>query len=97
VGRFPFQRLRLHCRATGKLPLFTRSRANVLCPRGSPLTYRHDSSPDTVDVTTATLDFPDRFAPTREIWLEHKLAWEQLNENLAHYPRSSMEGQSISS
>jgi hypothetical protein len=70
----------------------------AFCARcGSPLTYRHDSSLDTVDVTTATLDFPDRFAPTREIWLEHKLAWEQLNENLAHYPRSSMEGQSISS
>jgi len=63
---------------------------------GSPLTYRHDSSPDTVDVTTATLDSPDRFAPTREIWLEHKLAWEKLNEKLDHYPRSSTEGQSIS-
>jgi len=23
-----------------------------------------------------------------------KLAWEKLNENLAHYPRSSTEGQS---
>ncbi|TMH61853.1 MAG: GFA family protein [Betaproteobacteria bacterium] len=70
----------------------------TFCARcGSPLTYRHDSSPDTVDVTTATVDFPDRFAPTREIWLEHKLAWEQLDENLAHYPRSNAEGQSISS
>ena len=38
---------------------------------GTPLTYQNDDSPDTIDVTTATLDLPDAFPPTREIWLEH--------------------------
>jgi len=53
------------------------------------LTYQRDTEPDTVDVTTASLDFPDDFAPTREIWVAHKLAWEQLNDNFPQYPGSS--------
>jgi hypothetical protein len=56
---------------------------------GTPLTYQNDDSPDTIDVTTATLDLPEAFPPTREIWLEHKLAWERANENLQQFPRSS--------
>lgn len=58
---------------------------------GTPLTYQHDDSPDTVDVTTATLALPDAFPPTREIWIEHKLAWEVLNEDLQHYRKGSTE------
>ena len=56
---------------------------------GTPLTYQNDDSPGTIDVTTATLDLPEAFPPTREIWLEHKLAWERANENLQQFPRSS--------
>src|SRR4030095_9898552 len=56
---------------------------------GTPLTYQNDDSPDTIDVTTATLDLPEAFPPTREIWLDHKLAWERANENLQQFPRSS--------
>ena len=56
---------------------------------GTSLTYQRDTEPDTVDVTTASLDLPDDFAPTREIWVAHKLAWEQLNDNFPQYPGSS--------
>ena len=56
---------------------------------GTSLTYQRETEPDTVDVTTATLDRPDDFAPTREIWIAHKLAWEALNETLPQYPGSS--------
>jgi hypothetical protein len=64
----------------------------TFCPTcGTPLTYQRDSGPDTIDITTATLDFPDRFPPVKEIWIEHKLGWECLNESLPHYPRSSRE------
>jgi hypothetical protein len=56
---------------------------------GTSLTYQHDESPDTIDVTTTTLDAPETFPPSREIWLEHRLAWEPLDENLAHFQRSS--------
>jgi hypothetical protein len=64
----------------------------AFCDRcGTPLTYRHGASPDTVDVTTVSLDDPERFAPTREVWLEHRLAWKPLNAALVHYSRSSDE------
>lgn len=59
---------------------------------GTPLTYQHADSPDTIDVTTATLDAPERFAPTREVWTEHKLPWMPLNEALDHCRRDSAEG-----
>jgi hypothetical protein len=56
---------------------------------GTSLTYRHDDSPDSIDLHTATLDDPDAFPPTREIWLEHKIAWMATNDQLAAYPRGS--------
>ena len=56
---------------------------------GTPLTYRHEDSPNTIDVTTATLDAPEDFPPTREVWLEHRLAWAPLDENLQHFQRGS--------
>jgi len=57
---------------------------------GTPLTYQRTAEPLTIDVTTVTLDTPEAFAPTREIWLEHRLAWEGLNPVLPHYARSSV-------
>ncbi|HEY6426978.1 MAG TPA: GFA family protein, partial [Acidimicrobiales bacterium] len=56
---------------------------------GTPLTYQHDDSPNTIDITTATLDAPEDFPPTREIWLEHRLSWEPLDEKLQHFQRRS--------
>jgi hypothetical protein len=65
----------------------------TFCGRcGTPLTYQHASRADTIDVTTVTLDAADRFAPTKEIWIEDKLAWERTNEALPQYPQSSAEG-----
>jgi hypothetical protein len=57
---------------------------------GTPLTYQHDDSPGTIDVTTATLDSPERFPPTREIWLQHKIPWAPVNEALRLFPGSSL-------
>jgi hypothetical protein len=60
------------------------------CPNcGTPLSYQRVSEPETLDITTATLDQPERFPPDREIWLEHRIAWATLNESISHYPRSS--------
>ena len=56
---------------------------------GTPLTYRHDDSPDTIDITTASLDHAERFAPTREIWLSHRLPWQPVDPALLHYPADS--------
>ncbi|SRR5260221_7554567 len=59
---------------------------------GTSLTYQHAEDGDTIDVTTATLDRPEAFPPTREVWLEHKIAWEPSNAELPHFRRSSSEG-----
>ena len=56
---------------------------------GTPIAYQHDDSPETIELTTATLDEPERCAPTREIWLEHKLPWTPLDPLLVHYSHDS--------
>ena len=58
---------------------------------GTPLTYQSESRADAMDVTTATFDLPDEFAPICEIWTGQKLAWEVLSETRPLYPRSSKE------
>jgi hypothetical protein len=40
-------------------------------------------------VTTATLDDPERCAPTKEIWLSQKLSWATWNPNVEHRPQES--------
>jgi hypothetical protein len=57
---------------------------------GSLLYYERDSRPEHMDITTVSLDDPDAHPPTVEIWIEHKLAWEQLNQSLPHKPRSTL-------
>lgn len=70
----------------GSSPGVTRS----FCGRcGTPLAYQTDDGPDTIDVTTATLDRPEAFPPTKEIWLEHKVPWVPVNEKLPHFATTS--------
>lgn len=65
------------------------------CERcGTTLTYFYEKS-SYIDVTTATLDDPDAFAPLKEIWVEQKLAWDMLDEELPHYARSSIGNEPI--
>jgi hypothetical protein len=53
---------------------------------GTPLSYAHDDSPTTVDLTTVTLDRPEDVPPTRETWLSDKLKWAASDESLEHWP-----------
>ena len=57
---------------------------------GSLVGYRRDSRPDDVDITTGTLDDPDRFPPTVEIWTGEKIAWEAFHPDLPKKERSSL-------
>jgi len=57
---------------------------------GSLVTYHRDTRPDHHDITTATLDDPDVFPPTAEIWVGEKIAWETLNPALPHKLRSTL-------
>lgn len=57
---------------------------------GSLVGYRRDGRPDHIDITTATLDDPDAFPPTVEIWTGDKIAWEALHPELPKKLRSSL-------
>jgi hypothetical protein len=56
---------------------------------GSQLSYENVSSPATIDITTASMDNPNLFPPTLEVWLEHRLSWQSADETRAHYPRGT--------
>jgi hypothetical protein len=49
------------------------------------LTYENAGSPNTIDVTTASFDEPNSFAPTMEVWLEHRLEWQVANLSLGQF------------
>jgi hypothetical protein len=62
----------------------------AFCPRcGTPLSYRHADAPDLIELTTATLDDPARFPPTREIWHSEKVGWAASDPAIAHFPKES--------
>jgi len=56
---------------------------------GTSLTYQRETESQTIDLTTASLDQPNAFPPTREIWLSHKLSWERANDTIPQYAESS--------
>ena len=42
---------------------------------GTPLTYQHDERAEEIDVTTASLDDPEAYPPTKPVFPEQKLSW----------------------
>ena len=58
---------------------------------GTSISYESDDAPAQVALATATFDEPERFPPSREVWLEHKLSWELLNQSLTSYAQGSSE------
>jgi hypothetical protein len=56
---------------------------------GSQLSYESVERPATIDITTASLDNPNLFPPTLEVWLEHRVSWQSTDQTRVHYPRST--------
>jgi hypothetical protein len=56
---------------------------------GSQIFYESAMRPTTIDITTASLDNPNLFPPTFEVWLEHRVSWQTADENRTLYKRSS--------
>ena len=56
---------------------------------GTSLTYRRANRPGLFDVTTASLDDPEIFPPSKEIWVEERLAWICANPALPQFDRFS--------
>lgn len=58
------------------------------CERcGSQITYAHADSPATIDITLATLDEPEALAPERHVWVEDKLCWVVIGDELPQFRR----------
>lgn len=57
---------------------------------GSLVGYTRSSRPNHVDITTGTLDQPERYPPTVEIWLEQRISWETLDPHLPKRQQSSL-------
>ena len=54
----------------------------TFCPDcGTSLTYESGKRTDQVDIITATLDYPEAYAPEEDAWEEEKLPWVPLVEN----------------
>jgi hypothetical protein len=49
---------------------------------GTSLTYESDTRPDETDITTGSLDRPEDFPPTKDVFPEEKLPWVGLIERL---------------
>ena len=79
---------------TGAEPVRYRSSPPVersFCGRcGTPIGYARDDEPETLDVTTTSLDRADDFPPADHTWTRDSLAWiESLDELPRHGRRRS--------
>ena len=59
---------------------------------GTPLTYAHQDSPASIDVTTCSLDDPHSFPPTHHSWLSDDVGWVRFGDGLPTYPQSRPNG-----
>lgn len=60
------------------------------CARcGTTLTYWSASSPDTIDITVASLDEPGRLPPAKHIWMEDAVAGDTCADGLPRFEKSS--------
>ncbi len=60
------------------------------CPRcGTQLMFEDDRSPDEVDLTTCSLDEPDRFPPQSHIYTATQVGWVKLDDGLPRFSASS--------
>jgi hypothetical protein len=51
----------------------------TFCDRcGTSLTYETDKRPDEIDITTGSLDHPEDFPPTKDVYPEERLPWVDL-------------------
>jgi hypothetical protein len=74
---------------TAALPAEYRSSQLVVrtfCPRcGTPLTFSHEDSPDSIDVTIGSLDTPGAHPPQDHTWMSDAVEWDKPTDGLRHY------------
>jgi len=55
---------------------------------GTPLTYAHGDSPDSIDVTTCSVDDPQAYPPTHHSWLSDDVGWVRFGDGLPAFAQS---------
>jgi hypothetical protein len=51
---------------------------------GTSLTYENDDRPNEIDITTGSLDDPEHFPPSKDVFAEEKLSWVDLVDSDKH-------------
>jgi hypothetical protein len=59
---------------------------------GSSLTYAHTARESDIDVTTTSLDEPERLAPLAHIWMQDRLSWEIPGDHLPAFAQFRTDG-----
>src|SRR4029453_11123488 len=63
----------------------------TFCDRcGTSLSYEHDERPDEIDVTTGSLDHPEDFPPTKDVFPEERLPWVNLIQHLIRHSHAHL-------
>jgi hypothetical protein len=57
---------------------------------GSGISYENAEMPNSIDLTTMSLDDPGAFPPSSEVWVEHRIPWQAVNLSLDQYARGSV-------
>ena len=64
------------------------------CPDcGANVTFWSRRSPAEIDVTLATLDHPENFPADRHVFVEDRLPWLHLDEELPEHPKGTLASQ----
>jgi hypothetical protein len=83
---------RAACHFTAGTPTWFRSSPRAqraFCPTcGTHLAYVADDLPEEIDLTTASLDDPERFPPRDHVWVSRRLSWVALPAGLPAYPQA---------
>jgi hypothetical protein len=90
-GSVPATDLRILAGGLRKVPHAGRVRTFASCC-GTPLFFEDKIDATELDVAIATLDAPNQFPPTKNIWTEDRLPWVPLDPSLASFSKSSREG-----
>jgi hypothetical protein len=63
------------------------------CPDcGTALTFELDGAADEIDITTASLDDPNRVPPADHIYASSRIAWIKLADALPQFAQARSEG-----
>jgi hypothetical protein len=65
----------------------------TFCPCcGTHLTFEHDNASDEIDVTTCSLDDPERLPPDDHTRTSSKLGWVKLADSLPEHHETRSDG-----